>query len=184
MSDASASTALRRQVFVGTGQEIYAVLDGASVPDLPSRLAAHPLQSACLITGPLDPDLAQAAPYVARLSADDRGLSDAVLERGWGGHWGILAQVPDTVPFREVRRHFRDLLRVRDPDGRPVIFRYYDPRVLRVFMPTCTRAEAAQVMGPVRSYLLEDEDPSRMLRLRLGRQGTVREVVALGPHPG
>jgi uncharacterized protein DUF4123 len=54
---------------------------------------------------------------------------------------------------------------VYDPDVNPVYFRYYDPRVLRVFLPTCNTQELAAVFGPVKSFVLEDDDPNTMLIL-------------------
>ena len=42
--------------------------------------------------------------------------------------------------------------------GRILIFRYYDPRVLRVYLPTCRLDELQTVFGPVTSYLVESEN--------------------------
>ena len=39
-------------------------------------------------------------------------------------------------------------------------FRYYDPRVLRVYLPTCNARELQTVFGPVLRYLVEDEKPT------------------------
>ena len=59
--------------------------------------------------------------------------------------------------LRTMRNHFRKLLTVYDPNGKPLLFRYYDPRVLRVYLPTCNAEELATIFGPINSYLLEDE---------------------------
>ena len=48
--------------------------------------------------------------------------------------------------------------------GKRLLFRYYDPRVLRVFLPTCTPAELAGFFGPIRGYLLEAGAPETLLR--------------------
>jgi len=37
--------------------------------------------------------------------------------------------------IEQLRKHLRGFLRVRDEAGRRLIFRYYDPRVLRVYLP-------------------------------------------------
>ncbi len=38
---------------------------------------------------------------------------------------------------RSLRKHFRTFLMVKSPEGDRLYFRYYDPRVLRVYLPTC-----------------------------------------------
>ena len=67
--------------------------------------------------------------------------------------------------FIDVRGHFRTFLMVYDPDNEPVYFRYYDPRVLRAYLPTCNKAETATLFGPVSYYLAESEEPAKALRL-------------------
>ena len=47
-----------------------------------------------------------------------------------------------------------------------VLFRFYDPRVLRVFLPGCTPKESAQFFGPIKRYFFEGEDPSEVLEYR------------------
>ena len=39
--------------------------------------------------------------------------------------------------------------------GEEVYFRFYDPRVLRVFLPTCSVRQKAELFGEIRSFLLE-----------------------------
>jgi hypothetical protein len=43
------------------------------------------------------------------------------------------------------------------------MFRYYDPRVLRVYLPTCQPNELRTVFGPIRSYLVEGEDGKSLI---------------------
>lgn len=66
-----------------------------------------------------------------------------------------------------LRRHFRRFLRVTDEQGQPLMFRYYDPRVLRVYLPTCTAEELALVFGPVSAYLIEDGEVRGGAQMRL-----------------
>jgi hypothetical protein len=56
----------------------------------------------------------------------------------------------------------RTLLRVRDEAGRTLLFRFYDPRVLRAYLPTCTATEWQSVFGPVHQLICSaDEDEER-----------------------
>ena len=67
--------------------------------------------------------------------------------------------------FAEVIRHFQSLVAVHDEDGNALYFRYYDPRVLRIYLPTCRAGEVLTFFGPVDLYLMEDEDPAAALRM-------------------
>jgi len=46
-----------------------------------------------------------------------------------------------------MRQHFRRFITVHDESGKPLLFRYYDPRVLRTFLPTCNAKELAEIFG-------------------------------------
>src|SRR5713226_9129724 len=124
----------RQFLFTPEDQSVYAILDGASIADLPGRLRAAKEDHCCLYRGELEPDLAEVAPYLVKLRRDSP-LTHFIFAKGWGKHWGIFAVTP--VGLEALRRHFRRFLRVRDHGGQVLYFRYYDPRVLRVYLPTC-----------------------------------------------
>lgn len=52
---------------------------------------------------------------------------------------------------------------IYDPAQRPLFFRYYDPRVLRIYLPICMPAELDTIFGPVARYLLEDQKSGMLL---------------------
>jgi hypothetical protein len=161
------------------GQRLYAVLDGASVPGLLDKFKDHPKEHFSLIPGRMEPDLAAAAPYVVELIPGGK-LMDWLVEEGWGKHWGLFVHCKrEPLP---VRSHFRMLFQVRDPEGKNMYFRFYDPRVMRLYLPTCTAEELATVFGPVSGYLLEGQDPKALLKLSL-QKGALRkdEVKVTGP---
>lgn len=161
MSDKVPPRVLREQLFAIPGAAVYVVLDGASVPELPQMLARWEIESVCLFRGELKPDVAQAAPYLAAFQPDTP-FAEWVLSEGWGKHWGIF--VISNAHFRALRQHFRSFLMVYTPEGKPVYFRYYDPRVLRTYLPTCNAKELQTVFGPVLRYIVEDADPTALLK--------------------
>ena len=61
---------LLQQLFAMPGTKVYAILDGASIPQLPEILARLEVEAECLYRGELAPDLAEAAPYLARVLFD------------------------------------------------------------------------------------------------------------------
>jgi len=153
------------------------LLDGASVPDLLDHLYGNPRpEFICLYRGELKPDMAEVAPYLVQLKPDTP-FTDWIIAEGWGKHWGIF--VTAKVELAELRKHFRTFTIVKDPDGKMLYFRYYDPRVLRVYLPTCNAQETATVFGPVESYLLEDEAPATLLRFSRAAGVMRKEAVAL-----
>lgn len=172
---------LHDRLFADEAANVYAVLDGASVEELLPKLYELEPEYECLYRGELEPDMAEVAPYLVRLEPETE-FADWVVEAGWGRHWGVFA-VTD-ADLRAAHKHFRSFLTVYDPAGKPLLFRYYDPRVLRVYLPTCNAEELHTVFGPVSCYLLEGEDPATLLRFRLEGDGLRREAVALGEGAG
>lgn len=158
------AAAIEQQLFSSDPGTVFAILDGASVGDLLTPLYEHHPEFECLYRGEIEPDMAEVAPYLVRL---ERGtpFTQWLLEQGWGNHWGIFAVADAELPV--MRRHFRRFLTVHDPDGKPLYFRYYDPRVLRAYLPTCNAEELQTMFGPVECFMLEDEPPATALRFHL-----------------
>jgi hypothetical protein len=154
--------ALRAQLFPDRdGVQTYAILDGASVPGLVERLHGGTTDYACLYRGELEPDIAEVAPYLCRLERDGP-FTDWLLADGWGNHWGVFAL--SRAGLAGLRRHLRQFLLVRGPDGRQLYFRYYDPRVLRAYLPTCNGEELETVFGPIDEFLFEGKPASELMR--------------------
>jgi len=42
-----------------------------------------------------------------------------------------------------------------------LFFRFYDPRVMRGYLPTCSPKQLAEFFGPVDFYIAEGEAPAR-----------------------
>ena len=101
-------------------------------------------------------DMLQAvAPYL--FSYDGHGrLNKYFIEKGWGDSWGVL--IFSKAGFDDIYRHFRRFLKVKTEDGIELYFRFYDPRVLRIFLPTCDSKQLQDFFGPVQSFVVEDED--------------------------
>ena len=123
---------------------IYAVLDCARDPLIYDLIVRSYREKSCLFAGKLDPELERAAPYLLELQPGD-SVTDEILLRGWTEAWGIL--IRSETSFQSLRRHLRTLLRVRTEDGRFLLFRFYDPRVLHAYLPTCTPQELALLFG-------------------------------------
>jgi hypothetical protein len=155
----------------GDGLSVFAVLDGASVPGLLEKLDAEQPNCMCLYLGELEPDVAECAPYLVELQPGS--FADWVIRKGGGNHWGIFALTESDLPA--MRKHFRRFLTVYSEEGNPMLFRFYDPRVLRTFLPTCTPEELAEFFGPVQAYVVEGEHAADGLRFELQKSGLVEK---------
>jgi hypothetical protein len=173
-SQAEAAKPELAEVLFGKGDTpIFAVLDGASAPALVKSLYEHEPEYCCLYRGELQPDIATVAPYLVRLEAGTEFV-ELVLREGWGAHWGIF--IVSAANLRALRDHFREFHNVELPDQRTVLFRYYDPRVLRSFLPACNDSELREFFGPVQSFIVEGETPETGVRFALAGR-------ALKPEP-
>lgn len=157
------SQKLAQNLFNGFNR-IYAVLDGAAIPDLRIKLHEMRPEHMCLYRGELKPDIQEVAPYLVRIVAGTE-FSNWVLNEGWGKNWGIFAQ--SRYSLADVRKQLRAFLTVYDESGKPMLFRFYDPRVLRAFLPTCNNKELENFFGKVLNYALEDKDPQVLLNYYL-----------------
>ena len=163
MDEKVITQSLVKYLFSQPETNVYAVLDGASVEQLPQLLWEHKPENICLYRGQLEPDMASVAPYLVKLEYD-HPFTKLVCEKGWGHHWGIFAITPAEINIRDLRKHFRRFLMVYSPENKLIFFRYYDPRVLRIYLPTCNAEEIKIVFGPISYYITEEEDVSGLLR--------------------
>lgn len=125
---------------------VYAVVDGAKVPLLLDVLEEHEFEGSCLLPGRLEPDVAAVAPYVVQLEPGSR-LTEWLL----GDYWDADALIVLRAELGPgpVVKHLRGLTVAKLPDGARAYFRFYDPRVLRAYLPTCTEEEQAVFFGEV-----------------------------------
>ncbi len=158
-----------------TGAPVYAIVDAARDPGIEPMIRATGLEHLCLFAGPLTAALRAAAPYVVRLSPAAT-LTRRLFESGWQDSWCVLARTGPDVTLQQLHRHLRTLLRVCDESGRKLMFRFYDPRVLRAYLPTCTADEARAVFGPISEFACACEDGEAMMAFACGERGVRAEV--------
>lgn len=160
---------------------IYAILDGAREPKILELLGESGEDYLSLYQGKAGKELADVAPYLVDLSAKSP-LLRTLITSGWDQSWGIF--LISDEDFNSVRSHFRHFLMVLDEDGKELYFRFYDPRVLRVFLPTCTVEEAQTFFGQtVKAFFMEDEHTERLIQFTCTRIGILKRNVNLSSTP-
>lgn len=136
----------------------FAVIDTAQdskLHGLVTRSRGH----VCLFSGHLAPVLAAAAPWLVRLSPDEP-LLDAWKSEGRGHNWGIMCRSGRTLG--EMRKHFRQFLQAKLPDGRIALFRFYDPRVFNTYIRAATPDERRPWFEALELFAVEGATPETM----------------------
>jgi hypothetical protein len=161
----------------GASLDVWMVADGARDRRVVWALRDSHLRHSCLYSGPLAPELEFTAPYLVRFDHQDAGTR-SFLSQAWGNNWGVFLKADESM--ERLRRHLREFLIVRDSHGSRLVFRYYDPRVLKVYLPTCTADELRTVFGPIERFWMEDEDPRAGLEFRLDEMRLLRQTFPVG----
>jgi hypothetical protein len=158
----------------------YVLLDAAQDPGILPVLAQNKAEWRSLYEGQSAVKLASHAPYIAAAAQSPEFLEE-ILTKGWGQSWCVF--VCSDASLDEVRRHFRSLLYVKNSRGEQVYFRFYDPRILRAYLPTCNAGELEQFFGPVQQFIVEGEHEEEMyaLALEAGKLASRKGTVSLPP---
>lgn len=152
----------------GQFQPLLALVDAARDVEILRVLLESKEECESLFEGAEGGMLAHFAPYLVRLSPQSP-LLETLVREGWGKGWCVF--LTSDKSFEELHRHFRHFLTVKTEEGGELYFRFYDPRVLRVFLPTCAPGEVDEFFGPVKYYLMEEETPEVLLRFSVSSQG-------------
>lgn len=158
---------------------LYAIVDTARDARLLELLHESVEECHSLYEGPQGVALAEVAPYLVSLPRKDSWLLEALVQEGWGAHWGVF--LTSAAPVLQVRRHFRKFLMVEAEgvEGR-LYFRYYDPRVLGAFLPTCPPESRKEFFGDIEGFIFSGSNgevtvelPSLDGKRPPGRNGTM-----------
>jgi hypothetical protein len=160
----------------GSNRDVYMILDGARDRRIYSDLMNSHLIYSCLYSGDLPLELEVAAPHLVQLEFEDK-FTRNLIEKSWGKSWGVFLK--SDTRMERLRRHLRTFLRVKSWRGQNLVFRYYDPRILRVYLPTCTGDELQTVFGPIQQFCTENEDADALTQFSFLRGKLTRETICV-----
>lgn len=142
---------------------LYAVIDAAR-SERALQLTEESIDPyASLYDGEQARALDDVAPYVVHIQPDS-GLLHRLINEGWGDAWGIYIDTPLDLPG--LRRHLRKFLMVRlegEPD--PVLFRFYDPRVLTTFIDIASSGQSHELLAGITGITMESPDDTQPIHL-------------------
>lgn len=137
---------------------LYGLLDAARDPQIYRLLLRSDVTTRCLLGNDISETLARVAPYVVALGNRELALRTAWRDGGLGHAWGTL--VTSGQSLDRVAAHFKTLLNVQLANGSDALFRFYDPRVLRAFLPTCSPEQLARFFAEIDTVVCEQTDGS------------------------
>lgn len=165
----SVTPAQKKSVLAGLAAErepLFALVDPTRSPRILQLLKESVEYSRSLYEGSGGDTLSDVAPYLVELHDKGSRLVNALVTEGLMRRWAIF--LTSTRPFKDVRRHFRRFLVVREEDTEErLYFRFYDPVVLRTFLPTCTVLQSREFFTEVTAFLAEG-DRGELYRYTLG----------------
>ena len=141
----------------------WVLLDGARNGRIVKAVERTGQEKCCLFAGNISPQLRDVAPYLVRLDRGDE-FTELVLENGWGNAWGVF--LTSSGSLETLRKHFRRFLRVTDESSRKLLFRFYDPRVLSIYLPTCNDQELTTIFSPLERFVVEAEEGCAAVEFR------------------
>ena len=153
--------------------KLFAIIDGAQAVELAfvARLMGHPVYT--LFSGDMAEAVAHAGPHLVAVGQPLPFLEKWVETMGRNA--GILLQT--TAELEVLYAHLREIFVVTDEEGQEYFFRYYDPRVIRTFLPTCTASELKEFFGVVDRWIVENKGGKNYQIWRCGTAGLLTETV-------
>lgn len=177
--------ALKREAAAAVeGAHLYAMVDATREPFLVRpMLEAMSKDVACLFKGLATEAFGDRTAWVAKIN-EGEWILDWLIEDGWGVR--LASYIASPLPLEPLMTHLRRFTKVEGPDGRQHFFRFYDPRVMRQYLPVFDDRQHARWFAGIAACLIEDDrDPRRLLRLTSegGRCVTARVAwhLALAP---
>lgn len=158
-------------VLRGLADPIFAVLDRSAASSFLDavRSAGGAVEALSETTGACLTSVNAESRIAAQLAAD-----------GWGKGWGIY--VTSHQPLAIVRNHLRRFQTLLTQDGAEFQFRFFNPTLLRGFLPTLSGEEAKTLFGPISAILTEGATADELMLFMPGPSGVLEKTLPLEEH--
>ena len=134
----------------------FYILDAAQIET--ELILAQKLNSdfRCLYTGESERTLKYVAPYLFSHEVGS-DFSNWLIFKKQQSSLGYFINTKANV--EQLYRHLRTLLFVNIEENEELYFRFYDPYVARIFLPTCDSMQISEFFGPINFLITETETP-------------------------
>jgi len=157
-------------------RRIFGLLDAARSDTIYPYLRDQVPTAQSLFQGSRARKLALVAPYLIALTPN-QALSQWFFQNGWGRQWGILCE--STAAENLLLRHFKKIIAVYSDEGKPLYFRFYDPRVLKIYLKTATADDLKKLFGPITAFYVEGDTPESLTQFMLSSDQLVTRNLEL-----
>lgn len=164
----------------GEEKTLYAFLDAARIPRLPSLLRNLKADHVPLFRPSPKENIIHVTPFLTRVRPSGNMPAWMVLqpEALEAAVFLVSHDSPD-----QLFGHFRRFLLVRDAQRRSVYLRYYDPRVLDPFLAASNDLERRRFFGEVRKFFAFDKEESEKAKEVVFRTWALTEEQQTIPPP-
>lgn len=154
------------------GQNLYAVIDLARDPYLLlAVLEGFGGDRQCLFRGRAKEELGDQTAWIVRIDRQN-GLLDWLLDEGWNRR--IVSFIVSPLMLNQLTSHLRKFTRVKDSQDVEHFFRFYDPQVLRQYLPVFDKREHEMFFRSITCCAIEDTRNGD--RILIGRSSDGRVV--------
>lgn len=171
-------TPIKRLVNFLQNQEgdLYCLLDAARDEKILGLLQKSGAKYMSLYQGQSQKQMADVAPYLIEFG-ENREFLEKLLRHGWGKRW--CSFFVSGAGFGWLWKHFRKFLFVVNENGERVYFRFYDPSVLRTFLPASTSDELDGFFGHLAQIVTEGDSPREAVIFALSDRRLTQKAVIL-----
>jgi len=162
----------KAQLWADASLEVFAVVMGTRIPDLPGVLAGASERRElhdydCLIPGALSRNEAQHAPYLVQLVPDSPFTDWLLFEAPASlAEWGLLAK--SAARLTVLRNHLRNQREARLPTGETLVLDWMDPEIFAALVAHADVAQLTGFFGPVKQFSVAGATGLRHALLEFG----------------
>ncbi len=142
---------------------LYAIVDSARNDEVFQYFLNDKIEYKSLFEGKADVKFFSVSGFLVECKRDST-LFNWLTTEAWGSSCSVFFL--SKASFSEVLKHLQKFIRVYLEDDDIVYFRFYDPRVLRVYLPTCNSKEIRTFFGEIESFFVEGEDQKVMIEFQ------------------
>ena len=138
----------------------YAVIDSVAIPMLLANIHKHSVPFLCLYRGEIPIDRVDIVPYIVKLNKNSQ-FCNWLIEASTKTPCCIYLNSSENIT--DVRKHLRKFIKAEIPSGKTIYFRFYDPRILKVYLPECELDDERVVYGEIiEEYYIYNINTERM----------------------
>ncbi len=159
-------------------QKMYAIVDGSRQPMIiPVALEAMASRVSCLYSGGALSELGDNAAWVVELLPGESTLR-WLLEHGFEKRWFIFAS--SDLVLESFVRHLKKFTVVKNERGETLFFRFYDPHVLRQYLPMFSDQQRVSFFKNVTKVFFEDTTQrSKIVQFSLSDTNRLLQTTAM-----